>query len=57
VPPHLLNHSKQYLYPHDFGGWVEQPYLEKPLKFYESKGIAYEKRLDEWLEKIRGAKK
>ena len=55
VPGHLRSPDHPgYLYPHDFGGWVEQPYLEKPLRFYESKGMGYEKRLDEWLEKIRG---
>jgi len=56
IPPYLKNHtkeSKDYLYPHDFGGWVEQKYLEKPLVFYKSKGIGFEKTLNEWLEKIR----
>jgi putative ATPase len=54
VPRHLRSPDHPgYLYPHDFGGWVEQPYLQKPLKFYESRGIGYEKRLDEWIEKIR----
>ncbi|WP_456383630.1 replication-associated recombination protein A, partial [Hydrogenimonas sp.] len=49
VPRHLRSPDHPgYLYPHDFGGWVEQPYLQKPLRFYESKGIGYEKRLDEW---------
>ncbi len=53
VPPHLKSPSPQnYLYPHDFGGWVKQNYLEKPLRFYESKGIGFEKNLNEWLEKI-----
>ena len=56
VPPYLINtapEAKDYLYPHDFGGWVEQKYLEKPLKFYESNGIGFEKTLDEWLAKIK----
>ncbi|WP_300361539.1 replication-associated recombination protein A [Hydrogenimonas sp.] len=54
VPRHLRSPDHPgYLYPHDFGGWVEQPYLQKPLKFYESKRVGYEKRLDEWIEKIR----
>ncbi len=53
VPEHLRSPlHKGYLYPHDFGGWVKQDYLTKPLKFYESKGMAFEKRLDEWIEKI-----
>ena len=56
IPPYLVNtapEAKDYLYPHSFGGWVEQKYLEKPLKFYESNGIGFEKTLDEWLIKIK----
>ena len=56
IPPYLINtapEAKDYLYPHSFGGWVEQKYLEKPLKFYESNGIGFEKTLDEWLAKIK----
>ncbi|WP_300365726.1 replication-associated recombination protein A [Hydrogenimonas sp.] len=54
VPKHLRSPDHPgYLYPHDFGGWVQQSYLEKPLKFYESKRVGYEKRLDEWIEKIK----
>jgi len=53
VPEHLKSPSpKGYLYPHDFGGYVKQNYLEKELKFYETKEIAFEKTLAEWLEKI-----
>jgi len=53
IPEHLQSPlHKGYLYPHDFGGWVKQEYLKKPLKFYKSKGMAFEKRLDEWIEKI-----
>jgi putative ATPase len=54
VPNHLKSPSpKGYLYPHDFGGYVKQNYLEKELKFYESKRIGFEKTLDEWLGKIK----
>ncbi|WP_457596326.1 replication-associated recombination protein A [Hydrogenimonas sp.] len=54
VPRHLRSPDHPgYRYPHDFGGWVEQRYLPEPRRFYESKGIGYEKRLDEWLRKIR----
>lgn len=59
IPPYLINHDtqiKNYLYPHDFGGWVEQDYLPKELKnlsFYQSKQIAFEKILSEWLAKIK----
>lgn len=54
VPEHLKSPSpKGYLYPHDFSGWVEQTYLEKPLHFYDSLGVGFEKTLDEWLLKIK----
>ncbi|MEY4503888.1 MAG: recombination factor protein RarA, partial [Pseudomonadota bacterium] len=46
--------GKNYLYPHDFGGWVEQEYLKKPLKFVSLNMIGFEKTLAEWLGKIRG---
>lgn len=56
IPKYLINTApevKNYLYPHDFGGWVEQNYLTKPLKFYKSDGIGFEKTLSEWLAKIK----
>ncbi|MCD8213216.1 MAG: replication-associated recombination protein A [Campylobacter sp.] len=59
IPPYLINtapQAKDYLYPHSFGGWVEQKYLEIPLKFYKSKGIGFEKTLDEWLKKLKESK-
>ncbi len=53
VPNHLKSPSpKGYLYPHDFGGWVNQKYLLKDLKFYKSNKIGFEKTLDEWVKKI-----
>ena len=58
VPKHLRSPDHPgYLYPHDFGGWVEQSYLNEPVELYESKGIGYEKRLDEWVAKIKGKKR
>ena len=54
IPDHLKPPKfRGYLYPHDYGGWVEQAYMSRPMKFYESSGIGYEKRLEEWLEKIK----
>ncbi|MGJ0114013.1 replication-associated recombination protein A [Campylobacter molothri] len=56
IPNYLNNNHaerKKYLYPHDFGGWVEQKYLSKNLKFYESKGIGEEQRLLENLNKLK----
>ncbi len=53
IPKHLDSQHIGYLYPHDFGGYVKQEYLEKDLKFYESKNIGYEKTLNDWLKKIK----
>ncbi len=54
IPSHLKSPSpKSYLYPHDFGGYVKQIYLTKPLKFYKSNGIGFEKTLNEWIKKIK----
>ncbi|RRS32364.1 MAG: recombinase RarA [Epsilonproteobacteria bacterium (ex Lamellibrachia satsuma)] len=56
IPSHIKTHVKSYLYPHDFGGWVEQSYLSKPLHFYQTKKIGFEKTLWQWHEKIRSVK-
>ncbi|EAK9897705.1 replication-associated recombination protein A [Campylobacter upsaliensis] len=56
IPAHLNNNApenKNYLYPHDFGGYVEQKYLSQALKFYYSKGIGEEKILLENLRKLK----
>ncbi len=53
VPKHLKKGSNEYLYPHDFNGWVEQKYLSEDLTFYHSKNIGFEKTLNEWLKKIK----
>jgi putative ATPase len=53
IPKHIQDDHKGYKYPHDFGGYVEQDYLEKDLHFYQSSGIGYEKTLNEWINKIK----
>jgi putative ATPase len=53
IPKHLDSQHVGYLYPHDFGGWVKQEYLTKPLRVYESSNVGYEKTLNEWLLKIK----
>ncbi len=53
IPSHIKTHAKAYLYPHDFGGWVEQPYLSVPKKYYDTKQIGFEKTLWQWHEKIK----
>ncbi len=54
IPKHLDSLHIGYKYPHDYGGWVQQQYLEENLSFYNSKNIAYEKTLNEWIKKIKG---
>ncbi|AAP78237.1 replication-associated recombination protein A [Helicobacter hepaticus] len=56
IPKHIMPEAQKYLYPHDFGGWVEQNYLEdakEPLEFVESTTKGFEKTLNEWLSKIK----
>lgn len=60
IPRYLINTDdahENYLYPHDFGGWVEQKYKFNDEIFYESKLIGFEKTLDEWLKKIKHKEK
>lgn len=55
VPRYLINTDpaiKNYLYPHDFGGFVDQDYLEIPLKFYFANDIGFEKTLNLWYKKV-----
>jgi len=53
IPKHLDSQHIGYLYPHDFGGYVKQEYLKEDLKLYESSNIAFEKTLNEWINKIK----
>lgn len=57
IPTHLRQQHKGYLYPHDFGGWVEQKYLSKPLKFVEFKNSGYEAKMGEWIDKVWNSSK
>jgi putative ATPase len=53
IPKTIQQNNENYLYPHDFGGWVQQKYLSKDMKFVEFKPIGYEQKMGEWLGKIR----
>jgi len=53
IPKSITQQNEGYLYPHDFGGYVEQEYLEKPFKFVKLKTIGYEKKMQEWLKIIK----
>lgn len=52
IPKNITQHNENYLYPHDFGGYVKQNYMSKPLKFVELKSIGFEKKMKEWMEEI-----
>ena len=56
IPKHLDYQHIGYLYPHDFGGYVEQEYLKENLELYKNSSIGFEKTLDEWLKKIKNNK-
>ena len=51
VPGHLKTHSKDYKYPHSYGGFVAQDYGAK-RKYYFPKDIAGEKKIKEFLENL-----
>jgi putative ATPase len=57
IPKNITQQNENYLYPHDFGGYVEQKYLTKDLKFYQFKEIGYEKKMKQWMEDIKGFSK
>jgi len=52
IPKNIRQNSSGYLYPHDFGGYVKQKYLSKPLKFVWLKDVGYEKKIKEWLSNL-----
>lgn len=52
IPNHIKTHAKSYLYPHSYGGWVDQKYLIRPKSFYHTQQIGFEKTLFEWHQKI-----
>ena len=52
IPNHIKTHAKEYLYPHNYNGWVKQSYISKPMNFYKTKQIGFEKQLFQWHEKI-----
>ena len=56
IPKHLDSQHIGYLYPHNFGGYVEQEYLKEDLVLYENSNIGFEKTLNDWLIKIKEKK-
>jgi len=55
IPSNITNNNKEYLYPHDFGGYVEQNYLASPMHFVDLKDIGYEKKMSEWIKTIKSS--
>ncbi|MEA3229190.1 MAG: replication-associated recombination protein A [Campylobacterota bacterium] len=52
IPKHIRSKNRDYLNPHNYGGFVKQNYTTKKLKFIELKSVGYEKKMKEWLETI-----
>lgn len=53
IVPHIMPDSKDYLYPHNYGGYVQQRYLSESLNLVEQTNKGFEKTLNEWLYKIK----
>jgi putative ATPase len=52
----IRGHGKGYQYPHDFPGhWVKQSYMPAPKTFYKPSDQGDEKRIAEFLKKLKGA--
>jgi len=56
IPKNIQHNNENYLYPHDFGGYVSQEYLSKPMHFVDLKEIGYEKKMAQWLQAIKNEK-
>lgn len=55
IPQNITQKNIGYLYPHDFGGYVKQNYLSKPLNFVNLKDVGYEKKMKEWIANIKNS--
>jgi putative ATPase len=53
IPKNITQRNEGYLYPHDFGGYVDQEYLSKKLNLVEFKEIGFEAKMKTWLEKLK----
>ncbi|ANV97775.1 hypothetical protein BBW65_02690 [Helicobacter enhydrae] len=54
IPQAITPNNPNYLYPHDFGGWVNQTYLPQEICFVEQTHKGFEQTLNQWLQKIKG---
>jgi len=53
IPRHITQQNEGYIYPHDFGGYVKQSYMQKPQKFVTLLDVGYEKKMKDWLETLK----
>ncbi len=56
VPSNIKHHNTNYLYPHDYNGWVKQQYLPDSLEdrsYVKFKNNKYEKSLESFYNKIQ----
>ena len=53
IPKNIQQNNKGYLYPHDFGGYVDQDYLTRKLDLVEFKEIGFEAKMKSWVEKLK----
>lgn len=51
--PSHYESKKEYLYPHDYGGYVDQEYLTRKLHLVDLKDVGYEKKMKEWMQNIK----
>jgi len=54
VPSHIKTHSKDYKYPHSFGGYVSQNY-GAAKQYYFPKDVGQEKKIKKFLEELKTA--
>jgi len=53
IPKNITQFNDGYLYPHDFGGWVEQHYVDERFKVVNFSDIGFEKKIKEWLLRLK----
>ncbi|MEA1916977.1 MAG: replication-associated recombination protein A [Campylobacterota bacterium] len=53
IPEHLKQQHTGYIYPHDYGGYVKQNYLSKPLHVVELKEVGYEAKMKKFLSELK----
>ena len=56
IPRSITQMNEGYLYPHDFGGYVQQEYLSEKQQFVELKSVGYEAKMKEYLKKLKTLK-